>query len=134
MAYGNGVAVNQAAKREQPNGHSGRSRHLSFEHLHDAHEKLPACADKREHPRDATHDLSEIILDGRTYGIACLILDVSSSGAKLEVSCGELPKRFILANYTKRTKTLCRQVWRDNRLVGVKFLTNPRAFAIEERL
>ena len=52
----------------------------------------------------------------------------------MEVSCGELPKRFVLANYTRRTKTLCRMVWRKNQIIGVNFLTKPRPFSIDERL
>jgi len=87
-------------------------------------------ADKRQAARDHVRDLSEIILDGRKYGFACMIHNISQTGALLEVSCGELPKRFILANYTKQTKTLCRQVWRDNRMIGVNFLTSPRSFEI----
>ena len=87
-------------------------------------------SDKRQATRDQARDLSEIILDGRKYGVACLIHNISQTGALLEVSCGDLPKRFILANYTKRTKTLCRQVWRDNRMIGVNFLTSPRSFQI----
>ncbi|MGB7288246.1 MAG: hypothetical protein WBC71_15060 [Salaquimonas sp.] len=88
-------------------------------------------ADKRKSVRDPAHDLSEIILDGKKSGVSCLIHDLSAEGAKLEVSCGELPKRFVLANYSKRTKTLCGQVWRDKRMVGVKFLTRPRSFEIK---
>lgn len=90
--------------------------------------------DKRQFTRDLARDLSEIILDGRQFGVACMIHDISEEGARLEVSCNELPKRFVLANYTKRTKTLCRQVWRKNRMVGVKFLTKPRAFEIKGHL
>lgn len=88
--------------------------------------------DQRQAERSQAHDLSEIILDGRKYGVACMIRNISCSGALLEVSCGDLPKRFVLANYTKKTKTLCRQVWRDNRLIGVNFLTNPRSFEFFE--
>lgn len=127
------------AKRRMEGGHSGLR--FAIGALEAESRSNTGCAripsegeDLREHPRDPAHDLSEIILDGRTYGIACLIRDISRSGARLEVSCGELPKRFILANYTKGTRTLCRQVWRDKRLVGVKFLTTPRAFNIAERL
>lgn len=90
--------------------------------------------DKRQTPRSPAHDLSEVILDGRKYGVACVIHDISEEGARLEVSCGELPKRFILANYTRRTKTLCRLVWRQGQQIGVRFLTKPRSFSIDERL
>lgn len=89
-------------------------------------------AEQRRAMRSQVHDLSEIILDGRTQGAACMIHNISQSGALLEVSCGELPKRFVLANYTKKTKTLCRQVWRDNRMMGVNFLTSPRHFEISK--
>jgi hypothetical protein len=91
-----------------------------------------SSADQRRAMRSQAHDLSEIILDGRTQGAACMIHNISQSGALLEVSCGELPKRFVLANYTKKTKTLCRQVWRDNRMMGVNFLTSPRPFEISK--
>jgi hypothetical protein len=88
----------------------------------------------RQHERSHARDLSEIILANRKFGIACMIHDISESGARLEVGCGELPKRFVLVNYTKKSKTLCEMVWRDRRLLGVKFLTKPRPFALEERL
>ena len=92
------------------------------------------AADQREQPRSHAQDLSEIILDSRRHGHACMIRDISELGARLETSCGELPKRFILANYTRRTKTLCRLVWRDGQHLGVHFLTTPRAFRIDEGL
>jgi hypothetical protein len=87
--------------------------------------------EKRRHSRKPARDLSEIILNGNKTGIACLIHDVSDAGARLEVSCGELPKRFVLANYTKQTKTLCQLVWREGRSLGVNFLSAPRAFTID---
>ena len=90
--------------------------------------------EQRAHSRNPAKDLSEIILDGKKFGVACLIHDISNTGAKLEVSCGDLPKRFVLANYTKKTKTLCRQVWREKRMIGVHFLTDPRSFEIKERI
>ncbi|MCC0022084.1 MAG: PilZ domain-containing protein [Nitratireductor sp.] len=90
--------------------------------------------EKRAFPRDPARDLSEIILDGSKYGVACLIHDLSPAGAKLEVSCGELPKRFILANYTKQTRTVCRLVWRSGNMIGVSFLTKPRHFEFSGRL
>ncbi len=62
-----------------------------------------------------------------------MIHDLSKKGARLEVSCGELPERFILTNYTKQIKTLCKQVWRENRMIGVMFLTEPRSFDINDR-
>lgn len=124
-----------STKRRLEGGHSGlRFAAPQFDpHVCETGENQPDH-DLREHPRNPAHDLSEIILDGRTFGVACLIRDISESGARLEVSCGDLPKRFILANYTKGTRTLCRQVWRNNRLVGVNFLTRPRPFSIAERL
>ena len=115
---------------------------LQFETRNLTERETPASApspgfdgsEKREFRRDPAQDLSEIILDGRRFGVACLIHDISEGGARLEVSCGELPKRFVLANYTRRTKTLCRMVWRKGQLIGVNFLTKPRSFSIDERL
>ena len=91
-------------------------------------DKSRDAAEQRRHPRDPAHDLSQIMLPGSKIGLPCLIHNISRVGALLEVSTSDLPKRFILANYTKRTKTLCRLVWRRDRMIGVEFLTAPRPF------
>lgn len=75
-------------------------------------------------------DLSEIVVPGRKGGTPCLILDISAQGARLEVSHSDLPKRFMLVNYTSRTRTLCRLVWQQSRHIGVEFLCEPKPFEL----
>ena len=83
-------------------------------------------AEKREFPRDPAKDLCEIRLPSNGFIAGCMIQDISSRGARLMVSCGDLPSRFILVNHTRRTRQLCRMVWRDGARLGVLFLTGPR--------
>lgn len=88
-------------------------------------------AEKRAAPRLAVRELSEIILAGGKQAIACMVRDRSGCGAGLEVTCGDLPKRFLLANHGRREKIVCRQVWRHGGFMGVSFLSEPRRFNLD---
>lgn len=88
--------------------------------------------EKRLSPRVRTLDISEIVIGANKNGISCLVHDISEHGAKLELSMMDVPDRFILANHAKRTKTICRVVWRNNNFLGVKFLSRPRPFTIND--
>lgn len=90
--------------------------------------------EKREYPRLQTLDLSEILLVGTNQGFACMVQDISETGAKLHVSCGGLPDKFTLVNHIKRTRTLCKMIWRKNSLIGVRFLTRPRPMPVHDAL
>ena len=90
--------------------------------------------EERLHPRAPAHDLSEIFLVGTSQAYACMVQDISESGAKLQVSCGTLPNKFALVNHIKRTRTLCKMIWRKNSLIGVRFISRPRPMTVKETL
>lgn len=88
--------------------------------------------EKREFHRDQANDLCDIRFADNKMTTGCLIEDISIAGAKLKVSCGDLPSRFILVNHTKKTRTLCRIVWRNGNQLGVHFITAPRSVSLDE--
>lgn len=90
--------------------------------------------EKRLHPRAQALDLSEIFLVGTSQAYACMVQDISESGARLQVSCGELPNKFALVNHIKRTRTLCKTIWRKNSLIGVRFISRARPMTAQETL
>lgn len=62
--------------------------------------------------------------DGR---LSCAILDVSDSGARLELETpAEVPDRFHLVLSGNGTPhRACRVIWRDGKQVGVTFENRP---------
>lgn len=84
--------------------------------------------EQRRAPRQQARDLSDIVLNGKGEAIACVVENISDQGAMLKTSTSDLPKRFVIANYARRTKTLCQKVWSEGRYVGVRFLKPPREF------
>lgn len=91
-------------------------------------------SEKRLHPRAPALDLSEIFLVGTSHAYACMVQDISETGAKLQVSCGPLPNKFALVNHIKRTRTLCKTIWRKNSLIGVRFISRPRPMTVKDTL
>ncbi|MBL1406312.1 MAG: hypothetical protein COC17_03945 [Hyphomicrobiales bacterium] len=90
--------------------------------------------EKRAHARTPARDLSEIFLVGTNHAFACMVQDLSETGAKLQVSCGILPNKFALVNHTKRTRTLCKTIWRKNTMIGVRFISRPRPMTMKDTL
>ncbi len=91
----------------------------------------PVCggfrgSEQRRAPRQPARDVSDIVLNGKA--VACVVENISDQGAMLKVSTSDLPKRFIITNYARRTKTLCQKVWSEGRYVGVRFLKPLREF------
>ncbi len=69
----------------------------SFTSLYQASSQADAMrSNRRDHPRENTGELAELIIDltGRT--IACLVHNISDGGAMVETSVNLLPKRVIL--------------------------------------
>ena len=61
--------------------------------------------------------------DGSALG-RCLIVDISATGARLEVATHEaLPDQFVLLlSYNGRLYRQCSVAWRSGNAVGVKFI------------
>ena len=72
--------------------------------------------------RRTTYSGAEIIPGGRSAKFGCIVRDLSTRGAKLEVrvNAPSVPDRFLL-NIPDVLKQTCRVVWRKGREVGVTF-------------
>ena len=85
--------------------------------------------ERRRSTRVPVNDLSEILNEKGKSVCGCVVHNLSETGAMLEVSHQDLPKRFVLANRKKNTKAACSIVWQCGGLVGVEFLTEPRSYS-----
>lgn len=80
-------------------------------------------AELRKKARRHFHYGARIFTNAETPTIKCSIVDISDSGARLELKCNEeLAESFMLL-LTSDGSALrhCRVVWRDGLAVGVKF-------------
>ena len=79
-----------------------------------------AASDRRVAPRLKSY--AEVWADpgGVDPAIPCRIMDISTTGAKIDALGAELPDRFIL--HTGGHRHAAEVVWRRQTLVGVTFL------------
>jgi hypothetical protein len=93
-----------------------------------------ATADERRASRRSSEFMmaAYVIAEQPLRAISCLVRDVSSSGARLELERGmraksrgttDLPSFVILYLGPSKTEARCRIAWREGRHFGVKFLT-----------
>ena len=83
---------------------------------------MPTNSENRATHRKTTYSGAEIILAAGKGKIGCIVRDLSSKGAKLEVrfNAPPVPDRFEL-NIPQALKQPCRVVWREGRQIGVRF-------------
>ena len=77
----------------------------------------------RKSPRRQFHYNATIIMEGDTQPHRCAIVDISNTGARLQLEDDfELPERFLLL-LTKggQARRRCKIVWRNGLFVGVQF-------------
>lgn len=100
--------------------------------VEDAHDEQ---ADGRRAPRKMQTLPAYLTAPGMTNAISARVLDMSATGAKIELTpmgratgipMTELPDRFILVLRHDKMEVDCETVWRDEWLVGVRFLGFPR--------
>ncbi len=78
---------------------------------------------RREHPRHATLKSGTIVDDGTGDETACVVMNLSDSGAALRVNDGFVcPQEFTLKIQSEPTRR-CQVCWRHGAKIGVKFLT-----------
>lgn len=97
---------------------SGKNEHDGSDSRHD---------ERRRAERHAARDLCEIIVDRSGYAVPCLVHNISDTGALIESNDKSLPDRFILTNYTRGERVVCRVAWRKGSLLGVRFANPPRS-------
>jgi hypothetical protein len=80
--------------------------------------------ERRRSPREPSTEPAEIVY-GLNKSISCVIRDVSSHGACLEVAspadAAFLPENFLLFRPSARSMRNCKAVWRAFQRVGVEF-------------
>jgi hypothetical protein len=73
----------------------------------------------------------QILFEGVTTPYACVVRDISSTGAKIEMvrdkfnpdgAAGFLPTCFSLVLPLGRTRVECQSMWRRGSSIGVRFL------------
>jgi hypothetical protein len=81
--------------------------------------------------RKPAHNTGHILFDGVTTPYACIVRDISSTGAKIEMLKGKynpdggssfLPNEFSLIMPLDRTRVECQSMWRRGCFVGIRFL------------
>ncbi len=77
----------------------------------------------RRNPRRQFNYNARILIDSSSPLIACAIVDISESGARISLEAGQtLPETFtLLLTRNGRTRRQCRVVWRDGQTLGVEF-------------
>lgn len=88
-------------------------------------------ASRRWAKRKAVSNGGQILFDGITTPYSCFVRDVSSTGARLEMSknkynpdaaSGFVPTYFTLIIPLDRTRVECQSMWRRGAFMGVRFL------------
>lgn len=81
------------------------------------------ATENRASHRKATYSGAEIIPGGAKEKIGCIVRDLSTRGARIEVrlKAAPVPDRFQL-NIPNVLKQTCRVVWRKGREIGVSFI------------
>jgi hypothetical protein len=81
----------------------------------------------RSNPRRKFHYNAAIVVEGAAKPIPCAIVDVSDTGARLQlVDDCELPEHFLLLlTRSGEPRRHCRIVWRNGLFVGVQFPPPP---------
>jgi hypothetical protein len=75
--------------------------------------------EKRSAPRKVV--LMSGVIELADSALSCLVINMSISGAALEVSNTNIPDRFCLFFKADNTRIPCRVVWRDSERIGVAF-------------
>ena len=77
--------------------------------------------DRRSTPRHRTFKGGSISFD-RFAGIECVVRNLSTGGACIEVDCpGSLPETFSLVIRPEYIRRACHLVWRTDHRLGVRF-------------
>ena len=118
-----------------------RSIDQIFSRRKPAEEKSPDYAEKRFAPRRKDHSPGIIYLESSTGSIPCLVKDMSTVGAQLELREGwdnpftsgvSLNDRIRLVVRMHRVVYPCKIVRREEKVLGVKFTAAPLPISATE--
>lgn len=84
---------------------------------------------------------AQILADGLSVPVPCIVVDSSSTGAQLHLTTGRggtpassLPERFKVQIPFERVEIDCRIAWRRDKQLGVKYVSPARALAKPSKL
>jgi hypothetical protein len=78
--------------------------------------------ERRGAPRARTVRAAISVFTGPDSPIPCVVLDLSDTGARINLPGGEpLPEEFLLAIESKQIERRCRIAWRSGDEIGVEF-------------
>ena len=82
------------------------------------------AAKKKRETRKSVRQSAWMTLDGGFATRACVVIDLSTTGAKVEVDdIGTAPASFRLAfSRDARSGQRCKVIWRRGKTMGVKFI------------
>jgi|HubBroStandDraft_6_1064221.scaffolds.fasta_scaffold15454_4 hypothetical protein len=68
---------------------------------------------------------AQVIFEGHEQHIGCVVHDISNGGARLSFTAplAVLPRTFTLVLFKDSVQRECELVWRDRRVVGIKFIS-----------
>jgi hypothetical protein len=83
--------------------------------------------ESRKHVRRVVRQPGAILNDGSILS-ECMVLDVSASGAKIEIKApNEVPEQFtLLLSRDGKVRRQCQVIRRSDAEVGVQFIFNPQ--------
>jgi hypothetical protein len=108
-----------------------QSRIATITRKSQAGEEATLESQRRWAKRKPTHNTGQILFDGVTTPYACIVRDISSTGAKIEMARNKynpdggssfLPTQFSLIMPLDRTRVECQSMWRRGSFVGARFL------------
>ena len=94
-------------------------------------EAAPVDESRRWAKRKSVHNSGQILFDGITTPYGCFVRDISSTGARLEMTKNKfnpdggatfVPTYFTLIIPLDRTRVECQSMWRRGSFIGARFL------------
>ena len=77
---------------------------------------------RRSSPRTKALKGAQIICGNNDSSVKCTVRNISRTGAKLEAHGLVIKSTFELVFDLDQSRRLCRVVWRNERMIGVKFV------------
>ena len=103
---------------------------------------LAGDASRRWAKRKAASNTGSILFDGISVPYSCTVRDISSTGARLEMTrnkynpdaaTGFVPTYFTLIMPLDRTRVECQSMWRRGSFLGARFLGAVEVMPVQTR-
>ncbi len=85
-------------------------------------DRRKSASERRISPRKKTLKGGQIICDGNSSAVKCIVHNFSTKGAKLEAHGLVVKNTFELVLDLDKSRRSCRVVWRKEPIIGVRFI------------